>query len=743
RNFDYREPSGGGDSLPDFGEKTAEVSHQSADEATRDVEKLIIPSRIKNLILTGVLVREKGTYPSRSERDMAIICSLIYWCYTYATIRSIFYNPFLGCSNRFQNQPEQELQWDVRKALEFVGKWQSQELPEAARVAEIKRAKGLSADEKRKQMLDFITADLLTSKEPVGQGFKDASQDQYYFFDNESKTLMNLESTDFYTFVRFRYRVSERDFSEIKPEIATVIRWTLRTTVTPRRVSYWDKEKFILYVSDNANGVYRNNGKRIQLCDNGTDGVFFEYDPALTPWRFNPDQKVVHYFKTDVEETKYKDMTFPPMTKLGLNLERFYQPESLLNRFLVERARFSTEKSNPLTPWYQRLMLVIYFYSTFFESRLKEKPVACFVGLKESGKSFIATSIGKIFDGDSFEASGLPKSPDDLAVVMSRRRYLVLDNLDSRVGGDMMNLICSAATGVAWKKRKLYEDSNEVSFTPHCFLAITSREPKFTRDDLVSRLLLFSTQKIDHPISRSDLTDSMLEVRSAIMTEVLVNLTTIINILLEEEARKKGPTYQPIPCISRLADWETLGKAFCGYGPALFQFIYALELMNEQKDEFAIENADVYQVLHKIAIERREKLGPLSPSDLYGRLVEEAGDMKLKDFQRNCKSSVSLGKWLANNRDELERRFKIEVIDYPNGQREYTIEARGADDSGPIILPKARMLEIAQRAGVTDINPMLDEAIQSGQLHSWQLLEDGDYHIVITAPRSREPGEEG
>lgn len=742
RNVEYQEPIGFGEPLPDFGTKTVEVRPQCADEVKRDIEDLMIPSRIKNLIFTGALARGKGTYPSRSERDMAIICSLVYWNYTYATIRSIFYNPLLGCSNRLGNLAERELQWDVRKALEFVKKWEIEESPEAARVSAIKRAKGSSAEEKRKQMLDFITADLLTSHNPLGQGFKDASQDQYYFFDDETKTLMNLESTDFYTFIRYRYRVPERDFNEIKAEIATVIRWPLCTIVTPRRVSHWDKERFILYVSNNANGIYRLDGQNIELCDNGTDGVFFEYDPALTPWTFNAEQEVVHYFEAAVAKRQFKNMTFPGGIKLGLNLERFYQPDCLLNRFLVERARFSTEKNNPLTPWYQRLMLIVYFYSMFFESRLREKPVACFVGLKESGKSFIATSIGKIFDGDSFEASGLPKSPDDLAVVMSRRRYLVLDNLDSRVGGDMMNLICSAATGVAWKKRELYEDNKEISFTPHCFLAITSREPKFTRDDLVSRLLLFSTQKIDHPISRSDLMDPMLAAQSAIMTEVLGNLTTVINILVLEEARKREPGYQPLPCISRLADWETLGRALCGHGPALLQFIYALELMNEKKDEFAIENADVYQVLNKIVIERQEKLGPSPASALYARLVDEAQVMKLKDFQRHCKSPVSMGKWLANNRGELERQFKIDIFAYPNGQREYTIEARDDDDSGPIVLSKARMLEIARTADVEDLNRMLDEAVWAGEVRSWRPLENGDYHIVVTATRGQEPGDE-
>jgi len=726
RNVKYKEPTGYGDLLPKFGEIPDVISHKNTNEMEKDMEKLVVPSRIKNLIRTGSLIRGKGSYPSRSERDEAIICSLIDWGYTYATMRSIFYNPLLGCSNRLRHQAECELQWDVRKALEYVKKAERVETAEAGRITAINHTKGLLADEKRKLKLDFITDDLLTSNNPAGRGFKDATENLYYFFDNETKTLMNFNGTDFYTFIRYRYRVPERDFNEIKSELTTVIRWQLKDAiVTPRRVSYWDKEKFILYVSDNANGIYRLDGQRIEFHDNGIDGVFFKYDPALASWMYNPEQEVVNYFVTDVEERQVDDISFPSMTKLGLNLDRFYQPDCLLNKFLVERARFSTEKNNPLTPWLQRLMLLIYFFSQFFESLLREKPVAVFIGIKESGKSFITRSIGKIFDGDSFEPSGLPKSADDLAVVMSRRPYLVLDNVDTRVGGDMLDLMSAAATGVAWRKRKLYEDGTEVTFTPHCFMVITSREPSFTRDDLVSRFLLFSTQKIDHPLGLAELIDPLLMARSDILTEVLVNLNSVIALLWLAKAQRN-----PIRCISRLADWETLGMAMCGSSPALWQFRFALELMNEKKDELAVENVGVYQVLYHLVYERGEQVVRLSPSALYDKLVGVAEEMKLKNFQRYCSSAGSMGKWIGHNRKELERQFEIEIFRYPNKQCEYTFKAL-ANDPNLIIISEARMLEVSRCPTVGDLHKQLEKAVTDGGLQSWDQQENGDYRFIV------------
>jgi len=719
RNAKYKEPKTHNDEvLPKFGDKTLTLGRTSTEEAKRALANLVVPDDIKHLILTGALIKGKKNYPSRSERDMAILCSLVWWGYDYETIRSIFYNPLLGCSDRFIERPEKALLWDVRQALEFVKRWAIEETPEAARITDIKNTKHLKAEDKRKLILDFVTSDLLLSDRPVGRGFKDEVFDRYYFFHSESKALMNLDSTEFYTFIRFRYRVPERDFDEIRDEMKTTIYHRLKTRVTPRRCSYWDRERFVLYVSDNANSIYRVDDESISTCDNGTDGVFFEYDPALTPWAFNPEQAVVNYFETPHEGCQVGDITMAPTNKLGLNLGRF--ENSYLNEFLVGRSQFSASGSNRLTPWLQRLMLVVYFYSIFFESKLREKPIACFVGTKESGKSFIATSIGKVFDGDSFEPSGLPKTADDLAVSMNRRRYLVMDNLDSRIPSDMLNLICAAATGVAWKKRELYKDDVEISIAPHCFLAITSREPRFTRDDMVSRLLLFTTQKIDRPISRSALMDPLVRARGAILTEALVNLQSIIKLLLIAESQ--GETIGATRCVSRLADWETFGRAICSRGSALLQFIDGLERMNEKKDELAIESEGVYLTLHYLTYDMRRDLGPMSPTDLYKELVAAAEEIKLTEFQKYCKSAQSMSKWFGNHDQELRRRFDIYIDEPPSGRRQYTICALA---EGTVVLSKE---DLVQKTGCTDdgeIREMLKEAFPE----KWRKLSSGDYRI--------------
>ena len=110
------------DSIPDFGRKVLIVSDVSYEAAKRDVNKLEIKSKTKNLILTGARLVGIDSDKTRSGRDMAIICALISNGYNNPTIRSIFINKHLGCSDRILEEGEKKLKWDVMKALEFLNR---------------------------------------------------------------------------------------------------------------------------------------------------------------------------------------------------------------------------------------------------------------------------------------------------------------------------------------------------------------------------------------------------------------------------------------------------------------------------------------------------------------------------------------------------------------------------------------------------------------------------------------------
>jgi hypothetical protein len=183
-----------------------------------------------------------------------------------------------------------------------------------------------------------------------------------------------------------------------------------------------------------------------------------------------------------------------------------------LSKHLIEKAHLTEEKHN-LRLRSSAFMALI--FTPLFESA-EEKPIICYTGVKASGKGLISTAIGKILFGPGFLPSHLPDDLRDLQVALIGNYYLVLDNVDSIVRSHVTDALCRAATGERISKRKLYTDSDELKIRPRVFLSITSRDPRFKRDDLVDRLIIFCMAKILNPKSRAFLFKDILAARPAL-----------------------------------------------------------------------------------------------------------------------------------------------------------------------------------------------------------------------------------
>lgn len=338
----------------------------------------------------------------------------------------------------------------------------------------------------------------------------------------------------------------------------------------------------------------------------------------------------------------------------GFSLIKFAQSDSYLRRYLIDIANFAENEKN-INATEQKILLVIYFYSLFFESLMSEKPIICFVGLKDSGKSTIGSLIGKILFGDKFQCRHFPEDVKDLQTIIGENYFMVLDNVDRFVNYKLMDALCAAATGATIEKRKLYTDCDIVKIWPHIFLGITTREAKFKRDDLISRLLLFNTEKITKRIQKEKFYRDIEENRNKIMTEVLVNLNSIIVLLKRQE------DFSPV-CTFRVADWETFGRKITVGLPWGFYFKFIIDLMNEEKDKFALEDDPLFFLLKKRVIDDKRAIKEKSAHELYTLLEKDAADLKMKDFTyKRYKSPISIGKRIKNTQDELRRVFDVEI----------------------------------------------------------------------------------
>ena len=419
KDKDFEESKMSIDDMPNFGSKELIINCESLEVAKKDVGKLEIKPKYKKMILTGSKLTGEASDKSRSGRDMSIIYALVVNDYNYATIRSIFFNQYLGCSDRVIEKGEDKLKWDVINALKLL-KSHEDKLPIGHKMMLNIKKSELSAEEKRIAINKYIINDLLSGEKPLGRGFRDIDRNIFYFFDSAEKLLMDIEGIDFYCFLRERFGIAKKEKEEIIDEIKTEIR-KMKKIIHAYNFAHYDYQNFVLYVSNHANEIFRLNGHKIELVENGTDGVFFEYNSDYSPIEVDVNNlKGANYLEREVET----DLTIDKMQikgktrRYGFSWKKFYNEKSYLCKYLIDRASFAVEEENNLSPLDQKFLLFTYFYSLFFESIQLEKPILCFVGSKHSGKSFIAETIGKILFGDKYQIKHVPNEPRDFKTIL-------------------------------------------------------------------------------------------------------------------------------------------------------------------------------------------------------------------------------------------------------------------------------------------------------------------------------------
>jgi len=316
-----------------------------------------------------------------------------------------------------------------------------------------------------------------------------------YFFSEEDKKLIPIEpDSNEFALLLARYDINriERLYKYLVQSL-----WTEAITngaeITVYRLSYYDADRFILYLYDHKNQVYRISPEKVEIVDNGTDGILFISDPETQPF----------------ENTEIEDYSF------WLN-------EVLLSKMNPASTILETDEA--------RLAVRMWFYSLFFKEIMTTKMILLFLGPKGSGKTMIAQKIGMILFGDKFNVTPLTKDSKDFDAAITNSSYVAVDNADTapRWFEDKLAVV---ATGGTIKKRLYFTTNEEVAFPIQCFAAITSRTPNFQRDDVADRLLIVELKRYERFLRANSLLSEVLKHRHEIMSEIVYELQKIVRAL--------------------------------------------------------------------------------------------------------------------------------------------------------------------------------------------------------------------
>lgn len=402
------------------------------------------------------------------------------------------------------------------------------------------------------------------------------------------------------------------------------------------RFAYFDKENFILYLYRTPTSMLKIDENDITEVDNGYNEVLFTEMPDYSLFEIVTIDNKKDYFK------------------------EYYLDEII-----------TLDKANSNMDY--KKLIEIWFYSLFFESIMPTKPLLTFIGEKGSGKTSVIRRMGKILYGKKFNVS--PFSPDykDINAMITNNHLLAIDNLDSPTT-NINDTLARVATGQVIKMRDLYTTNKQVDFEVHCYIALTSMKPHFTRDDVADRLICIFLHRFEDFESENKQMDGTDKNRDEIMSYVLLRLQRIIK-KLKENKNKFFKTK------SRMGDFAEFALKIAENQKEQETLLQQFEALSRQQSDFATKEDIIYLILNEIVGKQSNKKVEYSSTELYKRFKDCAIELGLeRNFDKIYSSPKSVTTHLMNIQSNISNNIIITRRKGHANQYFYTFERVISED---------------------------------------------------------------
>ena len=468
----------------------------------------------------------------------------------------------------------------------------------------IRNKQGAYKNHKVFQINQEVSQMVIKDLKERGTFYKDTTD--CYFFERAEKKLIKVNNDN----IELRFLINNYGLNPSEPTYKYLIeelkvrssQVAERTTV--HRFSYFDDDNFILYVSNLNNQLYRITEERIELRDNGTDGVLFINEKYSQPYK--------------IDEEAAQTAT------------------SWIDEAVIRTINFDEDKLNV---WERKILFLFWMYSLFFGNIMPNKPILAMVGEKESGKSHTLRKVGKLLYGEGFNTVPLTRDIRDFDAKVSHCSYAAFDNVDGKVEW-LNDRLAIVSTGTHISRRDYYTTNDEVEYPVDCFLAITSRTPHFKRDDVASRLLIMRVKKLSFFKAEEKFLKWVRENRSQILGELFSHLQEILRALKAERNReisgnfRMGEFYEFCMKVSYHFGIEEKVKGIFGK-------------IGQEQSTFALDDEPIYELLD-IWLEKNSGR-EISTTELcseLSQLAEENGILfpyknRVKSFSQKFKNIKS------------------------------------------------------------------------------------------------------
>lgn len=503
-------------------------------------------------------------------------------------------------------------------------------LPELAKqVFVIRKAHMGVANEfvSHRAVADIILRDLLRRGELLTSGGNG------YWMSSETRQVIPMGARDQSTvalLAKMGLVASEGIFRFLCERLATEAQTRGREVVL-RRFGHWDEETGKLYVDlRNGSMLVLDGQNQPTTVQNGADGVLFLALSNAEPFAIQSP---------------------PPATSIWADT-------------ILDKINFA--KDGYLHSADRRFLLTIHLLSYFFASIFPTRPTTCFVGVKGSGKSMTCRATGKVLIGSGFNVASVSESRRDLETYLTNSFVAMLDNADD--SPDKVNdLLAVAATGGQITRRELFTTNRLSTYSLDCFLSITSRTPKFRRDDVADRTIPFRVERMEKFIAENVFLALLEKRRDSMWSELLDALQATVGLLKQTPRGSKTSEL-------RIADYADFGFRLCaGLGLAPY-WDYLMRCLVRDQAHFALSGHGIYECL-KLWLAS----GHFDEEVETGKLYEELSAIaEKKSSWFEYKNAQSFGQYLVNLVEPLKEFYEINIRTGHARSRHYTFKRKAS-----------------------------------------------------------------
>lgn len=395
-----------------------------------------------------------------------------------------------------------------------------------------------------------------------------------------------------------------------------------------KSLSYYDVTRGYLYVTNFRGGIWRLDGERIDLVENGVDGGVF--------------------FRNDIDAEPYTPA---------------FEASGLLDELIFSRANFD---STVLDVSVARFLVKSWFFALFLPELVETRPLLILEGSKGSGKSTAFRSFEWLIRGSSGTVTELPITSREFREVVRERNYVFFDGVDSLWPG-LSNLLSTCSSGVKESVRVLYTNNTFATYNLRCFFGISTMDARFLRDDVADRSVILRVERLPVMVPESDLKRSVLQYRNELWGELLTMLNQTLHNLKMTDYRPTGV---------RVADFAKILSAVAdvdGVDPTEM-----LQALRRQQSQAVTDRSSLWQVIDAWLSREGNEGRTVSLTTLYRELSNTSALVGMP-LDREIRNARTLAFRVRSLLYEVADLAEVEITNKPDGT--HYIFRRKADAS--------------------------------------------------------------